>query len=148
MTDLLGFHPPLVRQGVFKGVDLKPLVLIEAGLERDSPDNRILSIAYKLHKEGKSVTFVSKDVNVRIKADALGIHAEDYEYIWTSLGFFKALVLVPSMDKTPPIGMFRKGGTVRVLIETDDDRHLPVRFSVGFLVGTGTATLMDYTPPK
>jgi len=78
----------------------------------------------------------------------LTIHATDYEYVWTSLGFFKALVLVPSMDKTPPIGMFKKGGTVRVLIEVDDERHLPVRFSVGFLIGTGTATLMDYQPPK
>jgi hypothetical protein len=78
----------------------------------------------------------------------LTIHAQDYEYVLTALGLFKALVLVPSMDKTPPKGMFRKGGTVRVLIEVDDDRHLPVRFSVGFMVGTGTATLMEYQPPK
>ena len=78
----------------------------------------------------------------------LTIHAEDYEYVWTSLGFFKAIVLVPKMDKTPPTGMFKKGGSVRVLIEVDDDRHLPVRFSVGFVIGTGTATLMEYQPPK
>jgi hypothetical protein len=78
----------------------------------------------------------------------LTIHAEDYDYVLTSLGLFRALVLEPKMEKTPPKGMFKKGSTVRVWIETDDDRHLPVRFSVGFLIGTGTATIMDYQPPK
>jgi PhoH-like ATPase len=75
----LGVGVKINENGGVLRVDLKPLVLIEAGLERDSPDNRILSIAYKLLKEGRTVTFVSKDVNVRIKADALGIKAEDYE---------------------------------------------------------------------
>jgi len=75
----LGTGVKINEKGGSLRVDLKPLVLIEAGLERDSPDNRILSIAYKLLMEGKTVTFVSKDVNVRIKADALGIPAEDYE---------------------------------------------------------------------
>ena len=47
------------------------------------------------------------------------------------------------MEKTPPIGMFKSGSTVRVWIETDDDRRLPVRFEVAFRFGVGTATLMD-----
>lgn len=75
----LGSGVPINENGGMLRVDLKPICLIEAGLERDTPDNRILSIAYKIHKEGKKVVFVSKDVNVRIKADALGIAAEDYE---------------------------------------------------------------------
>jgi hypothetical protein len=76
------------------------------------------------------------------------IRAEDTDYVLTSLGFFKTMVLVPRMEKTPPLGMFKRGSTVRVWIETDDDRHLPVRFEVGFRFGAGTATLMNYTPPK
>jgi PhoH-like ATPase len=44
-----------------------------------SPDNRILSVAVKLHREGKPVTFVSKDMNMRIKADALGVRVADFE---------------------------------------------------------------------
>ena len=75
----LGTGVAINAKGGMLRVDLKPLVLLDAGLVRDTPDNRILSIAYKLHREGKAVTFVSKDVNVRIKADALGIRAEDYE---------------------------------------------------------------------
>lgn len=78
----------------------------------------------------------------------LTIRAEDYEYVNTGIGYFRALALVPRMEKTAPIGMFRKGSTVKVWIETDDDRHLPVRFSVGFRFGTGTATLIEYHPPK
>ena len=78
----------------------------------------------------------------------LTITAEDTDYVLTSLGFFKTIVLVPRMEKTPPLGMFKRGSTVRVWIETDDDRHLPVRFEVGFRFGSGTATLLEYKPPK
>jgi hypothetical protein len=64
------------------------------------------------------------------------------------MGLFKATVLVPRMEKSPPIGMFKRGSTVRVWIENNDDRRLPVRFEVGFKFGTGTATLLNYQPPK
>jgi hypothetical protein len=78
----------------------------------------------------------------------LTIHAEDYETIITLRGVYKTLLLVPRMEKTPPIGMFKRGSTVDVWIEMDDAQRLPVRFDVGFGFGTGTATLTDYTPPK
>jgi PhoH-like ATPase len=47
----------------------------------DSVDNRILSMASSVNKaQPKSHTIlVSKDINLRIKADALGLLAEDYE---------------------------------------------------------------------
>jgi PhoH-like ATPase len=47
----------------------------------DSVDNRILSLACDIKKaQPKSHTIlVSKDINLRIKADALGLLAEDYE---------------------------------------------------------------------
>ncbi|MGI6394049.1 MAG: PhoH family protein [bacterium] len=43
-------------------------------------DNIILAAAYKITKEnpGREVTLVSKDVNLRIKADVLGIKADTY----------------------------------------------------------------------
>jgi hypothetical protein len=77
----------------------------------------------------------------------LTIHAEKYETLDTDLGRFKALVLEPRMEKTPPKGMFKKGSTVRVWI-SDDERRLPLKFEVEFSIGTGVATLEDYTPPK
>jgi PhoH-like ATPase len=50
-------------------------------LPMDKADNRILAVAMSLKKEHpkRPVVFVTKDVNLRIKADALGITAEDYE---------------------------------------------------------------------
>ena len=50
-----------------------------AGLNMSVPDNRILSVAYNLHKNNKQVIFVSKDINARLKADALGLGVMDFE---------------------------------------------------------------------
>jgi PhoH-like ATPase len=49
-------------------------------LPGDKPDNNILSTALTLQNEHPdvTVTLVSKDINLRIKAKVLGIHAEDY----------------------------------------------------------------------
>ncbi len=50
------------------------------GLTADSPDNTLLGITLDLGKSHpqREVILVSKDVNLRIKAHALGILAEDY----------------------------------------------------------------------
>ncbi|MCX7786182.1 MAG: PhoH family protein [Spirochaetes bacterium] len=45
----------------------------------DKPDNKIILTAYELQRRGKQVFFVSKDINARVKATALGIRAVDYE---------------------------------------------------------------------
>ncbi|MBP7096435.1 MAG: PhoH family protein [Spirochaetia bacterium] len=42
-------------------------------------DNRIILCAYALQQEGRKVFFVSKDINARVKATALGIRAVDYD---------------------------------------------------------------------
>jgi PhoH-like ATPase len=49
------------------------------GLELGKADNSILRVALGLKKRGEDVRFVSKDINARIKADALGVAAEDFE---------------------------------------------------------------------
>lgn len=41
-------------------------------------DNRILGCALVLKREGNNVHFISKDINARIKADALGIPSADF----------------------------------------------------------------------
>ncbi|MCK5340562.1 MAG: PhoH family protein, partial [Desulfobulbaceae bacterium] len=50
-----------------------------AGMDMNVPDNRILAVAYTLLKKGETVFFVSKDINARLKADALGIGVMDFE---------------------------------------------------------------------
>jgi PhoH-like ATPase len=48
-------------------------------MDRSVPDNRILAAALALHQIGHEVIFISKDINARCKADALGIKAEDFK---------------------------------------------------------------------
>lgn len=42
-------------------------------------DNKIIMAAYLLFEQGERVVFVSKDFAARIKAEAIGLEAEDYE---------------------------------------------------------------------
>jgi PhoH-like ATPase len=50
-----------------------------SGLSPEVVDNKILSVAFSLHENGEEVIFVSKDINARIKADALGLRAVDFD---------------------------------------------------------------------
>lgn len=77
----------------------------------------------------------------------LTIHYAREEEVRTPLGKFKTVVLEPRMDRGTPKGMFKRGSKVRVWI-SQDERHLPVKFEVEFKIGTGTAVLESYTPPK
>jgi len=49
------------------------------GLTANTPDNRIICCAFGLLQEGKRVVFITKDINARIKSDAMGLVAEDFE---------------------------------------------------------------------
>ena len=51
----------------------------DADLDLEIPDNKIIRVAYHLHKAGENVIFVSKDINVRLKADALGLKVCDFD---------------------------------------------------------------------
>lgn len=51
---------------------------LPTGMDRNQPDNRILAAAVAMDAAGANVTFVTKDINARVKADALGIRAEDF----------------------------------------------------------------------
>ncbi len=48
-------------------------------MDMSVPDNRILAVAHSLHAQGERVIFVSKDINSRLKGDALGIEVMDFE---------------------------------------------------------------------
>ncbi len=78
------------KGNLFKGVEINDGGLLKvipdevsgewpAGLERNKKDNLIIKVAYDLIKSEKKVIFVSKDLNARIKADVLGLEAQDYE---------------------------------------------------------------------
>jgi PhoH-like ATPase len=72
----------LERGGTLKVSLCHPETLKElpVELEGDQNDNAILAVALELKRQCQcDVVLVSKDTNLRIKADVLGIPAEDYE---------------------------------------------------------------------
>ncbi len=53
--------------------------VLPRSIREGSADNLILGVALAYKRQGKDVVFVTKDTNLRVKADALGVPAEDYE---------------------------------------------------------------------
>lgn len=54
---------------------------LQASFAENTPDHRILAIADHLQRSGtdRTVIFISKDINLRMKAKSIGIMAQDYE---------------------------------------------------------------------
>jgi len=50
-----------------------------SGLKLDLNDNIILASALTLKEAGENVILITKDINLRLKSDAVNINAEDYE---------------------------------------------------------------------
>ncbi len=48
-------------------------------LDMSMPDSRIIACALDIQQNGESVFFISKDVNARIRAFAVGLKTQDYE---------------------------------------------------------------------
>ena len=58
-------------------MDLEVALPCEFALSK--ADHHILGIAIQMQKKGENVIFITKDINLRIKAEALGLDAQDYE---------------------------------------------------------------------
>ena len=74
-----------LREGVsLENGELLKILFVPANNRIEIPfadhmgDNSILLIALYYKNEGYDVVFISKDINARVKADALGLQAQDY----------------------------------------------------------------------
>ncbi len=85
-----------------------------------------------------------RDVLVQFGSDfyPLSIKAEGYEEVWTPLGTYQTLVLVPVMEKNPQ-GLFKKGGQIKVWI-SQDASSLPVQMQLKLNFGSATLVLSGY----
>jgi PhoH-like ATPase len=87
----------------------------DAALNANTVDNRILSLASGIQKaQPRNATIlVSKDINLRIKADALGLQAEDYE---TDRVFIKDLYtgMIEMMVPPQQVAAFRANGELEL----------------------------------
>ena len=60
-------------------VDIKTKYKVPVGLDSSSPDNQMIGLALELTRNNECpVIMVTKDINFRVKCDALGITAQDY----------------------------------------------------------------------
>ncbi|MGM0432588.1 MAG: PhoH family protein [Spirochaetota bacterium] len=86
-------------------------------VRQDRTDNKIILSALTIQKaaelsgEGKQVFFVSKDINARVKARALGLYAVDYEKQKTSIAKLYSGFRLSSVD-ADSIATLREQGTL------------------------------------
>lgn len=116
-----------------------------AGMLPGVNDHRILGCAQMLKRAGKNVFFISKDINARVKADALGIPSEDFENQkvnvdelyngWIKLnGDAKRIKQLSTVEEIAPddleAGLGEKlNANQFVLVQEGDDEELSVLFS-------------------
>jgi PhoH-like ATPase len=107
--------------------------ILPSGFRLGDNDTRILAVARSLAAEGDDVVLVSKDLPMRVKASAVGLHAEEYraelvvESGWT--GMAELEVAGDSVD-----GLYEQGAA-----ELEEARELPCNTGVVLLGERGSA---------
>ncbi|MEZ7891027.1 MAG: PhoH family protein [Candidatus Wallbacteria bacterium] len=108
----------------------------------DKPDNKILSVAFNLAKSGKAkgpVAMVSKDINVRVKSDSLGIKSEDYESDKVNVSdLFKGFQIINVSKEV--IEKFYRDGYVKM----PDKQFFPNQCILLKVESTGQSALCKY----
>jgi PhoH-like ATPase len=100
-------------------------------LREERGDNRILAVAVDLKERTSDhpVIFVTKDTNLRIKADALGVRAEDYESDKVSLDeLFQGFVETEAPGDV--IDRFHGQGWVESPLPLRDNQYVTLRDSL------------------
>lgn len=144
---------PLEHGGQLK-VEVQARAKLPSTFDSSSMDNRILEMALGLAEQGDQVIFITKDINLRIKAESIGLVAEDYEkekihpehlYLgWRELvlpseeidKFFKLKKLEPTVNSWKPNEMVilrshENGGSQSALARYDSKAKVltPLRHS-------------------
>ncbi|MBF6330907.1 PhoH family protein [Nocardia transvalensis] len=115
--------------------------VLPVGFRTDSNDSRILACALNLAAEGHSVVLVSKDIPLRVKASAVGLHADEYHAQdvitsgWT--GMTELDVSADCVDR-----LYAEG-----VVDLDEARDLPCHTGIRLLGANGSA-LARVTPDK
>tara|TARA_B100000900_G_C20582176_1_gene717973 strand:+ start:101 stop:1441 length:1341 start_codon:yes stop_codon:yes gene_type:complete len=88
---------------------------VPVGLDPTAPDNQMISLCLKMsHEKPSPVIMVTKDINFRVKCDALGIKSEDYlkdRILLKDSEFYKGYITI-DVDDASIIDMFYEAGDV------------------------------------
>ncbi|KPJ70638.1 MAG: phosphate starvation-inducible protein PhoH [Planctomycetes bacterium DG_20] len=131
---------PIEETGGTLRVVLDDDVPDHALLRTGTADDRIIGVAHRLTQESKPTTFITKDINARIKSDALGIRTQDYEkhkvdFSHLYLGYRELQVDRPTLDRLekdkaadPPADDFVPNEFAVLTDAADADRKVVARF--------------------
>jgi len=122
----------------------------------DKEDNQILQIAFDLKEQGYDVQFISKDLNARVKADALHITTDDYLSKYVSeeefyKGWIRVSVSADKLRSEHPVDFseitkkYELADNEFVLIENADDANDFRIFR--YRVGDGLKEVLDPSLP-
>ncbi|MBB5912586.1 PhoH-like ATPase [Nocardia transvalensis] len=115
--------------------------VLPVGFRTDTNDSRILACALNLAAEGHSVTLVSKDIPMRVKASSVGLKADEYHAQdvitsgWT--GMAELEVAPEAVDRL----------YAESVIDLDEVRDMPCHTGIRLLGASGSA-LARVTPDK
>ncbi len=125
---------PLKDGGILQILFYDDTILKKTPLIMSAGDNEIILTALCMQQEGYDVTFISKDLNARVKADALGIKTEDYSKEQVSeeefyQGWVKLIVPAVELKREFPtqLAQLAKDGLIVsnefVLVESNHNPH-------------------------
>ncbi len=120
--------------------------VLPAGFRTDSNDARILACALNLAAEGRSVTLVTKDMPLRVKAGACGLAADEYRAHDVTLSGYNGMSDV-DVDQDVVDALFRDSTIDPALHGLADVAELPCHSGLRLLAGSSSA-LARVTPDK
>jgi PhoH-like ATPase len=125
---------PLEDGGTVQILFYDDTILKKTPIIMSAGDNAILLTALSMQQQGDEVTFITKDLNARVKADAIGLQTEDYtkEHISEDefhQGWMKISVPAVELKRDFPLQLAQiaKDGLIRpnefVLAESNNNPH-------------------------
>lgn len=112
--------------------------VLPSGLRAEENDHRILACALNLRAEGHTVTLVTKDVPLRVKAGAVGLEADEYhaqDVVLTGYnGMARAEVPSPMIDRLYDTGEADLTGALT--IDNKEIDELPVHCGLQLTAGS------------
>ncbi|MFF5098435.1 MULTISPECIES: PhoH family protein [Actinosynnema] len=112
--------------------------VLPAGFRTDSNDARILACALNLAAEGATVTLVTKDMPLRVKAGAVGLAAEEYRAHDVTLSGFTGMSDV-DVDQSLVDALYRDGSVDPAEHDLAELAELPCHSGLRLLAGSSSA---------
>jgi PhoH-like ATPase len=113
------------------------------------PDHRILAIAvfFKEKHKTRQVILVTKDINLRVKAKAIGINVEDYKHdqVQNLEKLQKEIITIDAADKKIIDGLYENGDGVDVSEKSLGIDLIPNQYMI---LKNGSSSALAYFNPK